>query len=420
MINFIITTKDGKKFLEESKDKNEIHQKKFKFNNTIYDHHIVYGCLIIIKLIKQICEINQYYSLYVRFINGAKFDQNISVIKKNKKIFLNQNHQLITTVELSNHDVSEHEKLLKDNNCINKKNYIPKNNNNNLFSALKYLSRYVGCEFPGNKSIILEIKIIRNEKANENNNLSIYSFFLYEKLFLIKNYLFYKNIYIEFITTKIPELKIKYKKIIKKNLQLIQGINKNLLIIGASSGIGNDLLKVLSFNKKIKIFATYYKNKIDIKKNNIFKKKINLLEKIDDIFQIIKKNYPLNVYYFATPKILISYNNRPQISLYKKYYIEVPKKIIKFADRNKINCNIFIPSTIFINKKVSKKDDYTNVKLLSEKILKKAETNFVKVSILRVADIYTKNNLSITQRNLPYFRDILFNSKNYLKKLFII
>jgi hypothetical protein len=419
MKNFTITAKDGKKFLKESKDRNEIHQEKFKSNDTFYDHHIVYGCLIIIRLIQQLKEINKYYYVYVRFINGARFDQNISIIKKNKKIFLSQNQQLITTFELSNNNDCEQEKSLKKK-YIKKKVYILKKNNNNLFAALKYLSRYVGSEFPGNKSIILEIKIIRNNNISGNNNLSIYSFFLHEKLFLIKNNLFYKNICIEFITTKLPVLKIKYKELKKKKRKLIQRIDKNLLIIGASSGIGNDLLKVFSYNKKIKIFATYYKNKIDIKKNNIYKKKINLLEEIEDIYLIIKKNYPINIYYFATPKILISYNNRSQNILYKKYYIDIPMKIIKFANKKKINCNIFIPSTIFINKKINPKDDYTSVKLLSEKVLKKTETDFVKVSILRLPEIYTKHNLSLTKKKLPYFRDILLNNKNYLRKLFII
>ena len=49
----------------------------------------------------------------------------------------------------------------------------------------------------------------------------------------------------------------------------INSIKENILIIGASSGIGNDLLKLFLNNKKIKIIGTYYKNKIRENRKNL-------------------------------------------------------------------------------------------------------------------------------------------------------
>ena len=68
---------------------------------------------------------------------------------------------------------------------------------------------------------------------------------------LIDNRLIYKNYNIEFKTLIRPELNIKLEKPSKDILKEINLINENILIIGGSSGIGNDLLKLFLNNKKI-------------------------------------------------------------------------------------------------------------------------------------------------------------------------
>lgn len=110
-----------------------------------------------------------------------------------------------------------------------------------------------------------------------------------------------------------------------------------------------------------------------------------------------------------------------QIKLYKEYYINIPLKIVNFLIKNKIACNLFIPSTTYINKLINY-NDYTKIKLLCEKKFKSLNQTqkYVKINILRIPEINTRNNLSIIQKNkLPDFQDIIFNKK-FLKKLFLI
>ena len=58
------------------------------------------------------------------------------------------------------------------------------------------------------------------------------------------------------LTIKLKRPSINLKNMIKK-------LRAKIFILGASSGIGNDILKLLRINKKIKIFATYFKNSIN-------------------------------------------------------------------------------------------------------------------------------------------------------------
>ena len=91
------------------------------------------------------------------------------------------------------------------------------------------------------------------------NNISINSdsSLLTKGFPLINNRLIYKNYNIEFKTLTRPELNIKLNKPNRKILKEINLIKENVLIIGGSSGIGNDLLKLFLNNKKIKIISTY-------------------------------------------------------------------------------------------------------------------------------------------------------------------
>ena len=96
----------------------------------------------------------------------------------------------------------------------------------------------------------------------------------------------------------------------KNNLQVAENLYKeinlikeNILIIGGSSGIGNDLMKLFLNNNKIKIISTYYKNKINEDRKNLIVKKLNIETDLVAIYKIIKKFEPIIIYYFPTPKI---------------------------------------------------------------------------------------------------------------------
>ena len=107
----------------------------------------------------------------------------------------------------------------------------------------------------------------------------------------------------------------------KKIITEIRSIKKNVLIIGASSGIGNDLLRLFLQNKKIKIFATFLNNSININQKNLIKKKIDIKKDLEILNRIIIKNQPIMVYYFPTPKIYNQTKNRELIELYNDFYV---------------------------------------------------------------------------------------------------
>ena len=74
--------------------------------------------------------------------------------------------------------------------------------------------------------------------------------------------------------------------------------------MGASQGIGNDLLNLLKLNKKITIIGTYFNNKIHCQNKKIKFFKINIQKNINQINKIIKKYSPIKIYYFISPKII--------------------------------------------------------------------------------------------------------------------
>ena len=115
----------------------------------------------------------------------------------------------------------------------------------------------------------------------------------------------YKNYRIEFETLIRPELKIKLTTPNKEILKEINLIKENILIIGASSGIGNDLLKLFLNNNKIKIIGTYYKNNIRENRKNLITKKLNIENDLKSIYDIIRKFYPIIIYYFILPKYIL-------------------------------------------------------------------------------------------------------------------
>ena len=206
--------------------------------------------------------------------------------------------------------------------------------------------------------------------------------------------------------------KIKLNKEIKNEIKKTRG---NILILGASSGIGNELLNIFKLNKKINIFASYYKNKIKLKRNNVLRFKLDIDKKksIKKILKITKKFDNLTIFYFATPKIDINTSDKETYLIYKNYYIDYPLKLLKFFKNKKLQ--FFYPSTIFINQRNSA---YSKTKKQAEKKLKLIKNKNVKINILRINEINTKQNLSLVPRKLPSFVELLMKNKIYQTKVF--
>ena len=72
--------------------------------------------------------------------------------------------------------------------------------------------------------------------------------------------LLFKNFAIDFETFERPRLNSKNVLLCSHLLKVQKEMSNNLLIIGASQGIGKDLLNIANKNKKIIKIATYFKN----------------------------------------------------------------------------------------------------------------------------------------------------------------
>jgi len=424
--NFIIKKNDGILFSKISGDTNKIHLDENVGYNSLFGEKICHGSLVLIKSF-QILNLNKLIkdknNIRIKFIKHFCYNKKITIkskILKNIIIFeLIQSRDLRGFIEIKYSD-----DML--NNVFNKvsKKFIPKKTITNYYEKINKmgtismllcsLTKYVGTIYPGENSIINEINIrINNSFIFNKNFIHIYSKKLDKRISLILNKLTFGKYNIEFNTSERSVFNSKLSKINNHIKKKVNAIKENVLIIGASSGIGFDVLNILKINKKIKIFATYNNNKIHINNKNIFKVKIDLTRDIHQIKKILKENGPLTIYYFATPKINIGLNNKNEKSLYKNFYIDFPLKIISMAKNIKIN--FFYPSTTFIE--VKNNSHYAQVKKLGESILKKMKSKNLKINICRISEINTKQNLSLIPKKLPNFRDLL-NSNRLYQSLF--
>jgi len=421
---FYIKESEGVKFAKLSGDNNVVHFDKIAGNNSIYGYKIVHGVLVILKFLRKIKLTKNYSCIKVQFQKGFEYNSEIRIkeIKKdNSKIIyqLIQNNNINANIEIAlfpkkyliqNLQKITFKKKYSISNKMKKKfanNHVSKE----LRIALCYLSKYVGTVYPGKQSLLKEINIFNNN-LNQTNKIYINSFLLSKVCPLIDNRLIYKNYHIEFKTLIRPELNIKLNKPNKKILKEINSIKENILIIGASSGIGNDLLKLFLNNKKIKIIGTYYKNKIRVNKKNLIVKKLNIENGLKIIYDIIKKFDPIIIYYFPTPKIYFkSIKDINLINKYKKYFIHIPIEIIKFA--NNFKSKFFYPSTTYNNTF----SPYSTIKLKAEKEINKLKKLKTEINVLKIPSINTKQNLSLLSEKLPNFRYLMMKKKEVLNKV---
>jgi hypothetical protein len=268
--------------------------------------------------------------------------------------------------------------------------------------------------YPGEYSMINNIKINYNNKFKfSKKKIFIYSKKLVKKFPIINNKLVFKNFIIYFTTSERPKLTLKKFKISNSLKNKIKKITEPIVIIGASSGIGLEMFKLFKINKTVPIIGTFNKNKIFEKNSNVKFIKLDLYKNISILKEKLKIFNSLRIYYFATSKIELNSNNKKKIFEYKNFYINFPIKIISFFKDKKIK--FFYPSSVYINKTNS---DYANVKKRAENILTKYQNKKCKINILRLAEINTKQNLSLIIRNLPSFSELLDKNLNYQKKVF--
>ena len=83
--------------------------------------------------------------------------------------------------------------------------------------------------------------------------------------------------------------------------------------------------------------------------------------------------------------------------------------------KNNNYLEFFYPSTIFINNQII--SDYSLIKKKGERIISKFKNNLIKINILRIHEINTKQNLSLINKKLPSFTEKINNDYEYRNKL---
>jgi len=413
-----ITDKNGFSYAKISGDFNSIHLNNLAGYNSIYGEKICHGCFILETFLKSIFKnnykLNKKYNLNVVFEKYFKYNSDIKIVKlKNNKYSLKQNSIIKAKIKINNNFYYENH---INNFILNKYKFYKikkisscKKNLQLLFKLLQVISHHVGMIYPGKNSIIESINIYNLDRSLDIRE-GLYSKKIKKNYPFIENYMYYKNILIVFNSIFRPSLKLKYQKPSLRLINLVKKSNQNTLILGASSGLGYQVLNLLKTNNKIKIIATYLKNPITFKKNNIIVKKIDIFKDVNKITELINKYKVKKLFYFPTTKIVID-STLSQTNNYKKIYINLPLELLKKIRKNKIK--FFYPSTIFINNNY-KNSEYSKIKLDAENKLSryiKKNTN-IDLLIPRLPQINTKQNLNILGYKFPSLVEVLNNDKN--------
>lgn len=420
-----IKKKDGILFSKVSGDYNKIHLDDLYGYNSLFGAKVAHGVLLIIFILnklsiyKKLNNLDEYY-LETKFLKPILYNKPIKLpgnFKINKTYKIYQENNIISTLKILDENILLEKKpeLLLQKNVLLKQSkkldniYIPKK----LFDLFCAISKYVGTINPGEHSLLSEIKINYNKYFNY-KNVRIYSKKI-KNLPIINNFMEYENYNATFQSIIRPKLLNKKEKLNKKILTQIKEQNRNVLILGASSGIGKSTLDLYLKNKDIKILATSYNNTIKNNEKNLITKKINIEKDIKRIVNLINKYKISRIYYFPTPKIYFDDNLKNETKkLFDFYYVQFPKQLLNLLKN--INLEFFFPSTTYVQ--INPNSIYSKYKLKSEAILDKFRSQNIKINIYRFPGIDTKQNLSIIPQNLSTLFEILKKDNILFKKFF--
>ena len=210
------------------------------------------------------------------------------------------------------------------------------------------LSKYVGVYYPGENSLILDVEVIFNTNFKF-KKFQVESFEEDARFKLIYNRMRFDSFLILFKSLERPKFDNKKILFFKENKEYCKGLRDNVLLLGASQGIGLQFLQLFKLNKKIKIFATYMNNTIDIHSSNISKIKLDVKKDIKKIQSIINKNSSLKIFYFISDKIYFDRKlDKKTQKNYKKIFLDIPMMILHNIISEK-KFLFFYPSTTNID-----------------------------------------------------------------------
>ena len=420
---FKITENEGLNYSKVSKDKNKIHINNLVGYNSIFGQKICHGTLVVSKIFKnkdfkKIISSKKKFNIYIEFLNFIENDKKLLIKKVKNKFYVIQNKKKKINITVRKRNNLLTNQIKNKKNSYFKIKLVNLNNRYNLiFTLLANISSYVGNKYPGKYSIISSININFNNEYSENQkNLIINSYKLSNRLPLIKNILTYEKFNIEFDTLERPFVK-KNKFLIKKDLKKkIKEFKDNILIIGGSSGIGNDILNLFKINKKISKIVTFNKNKITSKVKNSYFYKVDVFKNLKKIDHIVKKYGPVKIFYFPSTKIYFDKRvSDEKLNEYKKIFLKIPLQIIK-NNKDKI-ISFFYPSTINIDE--DSKSEYSKVKRLAEIDIKKLcmKNNIIYKSI-RFPALNSKQSISLLNPVQQSFIEYINKNPKLFNKIF--
>ncbi len=419
---FKITEKDGYLFSKKSGDTNKIHLDERYSYNSIFGNKICFGAQILIKIIDILkIDLNKKSYFKISFNQPAYYNEPINLI-----IFKNKNIKLINLFQFEKFigklefeekyyiPEKKNRSLLAKPNLNFKRIHKNQNKIDILKNLLMRLSKYVGVYNPGANSLLTEIEVFYDEKF-KNDKFKIFSKKFDNRFNILDNLIEYKNFKIFFKSLERPKFNFNQKYAYSSNIiKFVKKLDENVLILGSSQGLGLQLLNILKFNKRIKIFATYYKNKIKLKQRNIIKINLDVNKSLNKVIELIKKNEPIKIFYFISDKIYFNENLNPKLSKnYRKFFINIPLRIINEV-RNRENILFFYPSTEFISS--SKKSTYSKIKLEAEKkinIFRKK--NNIKIVTHRFPAIYSRQSINLLDKKPIFFNNYLEKNSNLMK-----
>tara|TARA_B100000003_G_C10913338_1_gene364149 strand:+ start:274 stop:1542 length:1269 start_codon:yes stop_codon:yes gene_type:complete len=422
-MKFKISEKEGLKYSNISGDKNKIHIDYLTGYNSIYGEKICHGTLVVSKIFKnkefkKLILSEKPFNIRIEFLEFIKYDE-IFVLKKiNNKFHIIQNNKVKIHISIQKRNNYYFNKKNKKKVRYFKKKLISfKNKYDLIFSLLANISSFVGNKYPGKYSLLRSINLNFNNNYLLNEKKIIINSYKLDKRFpLIENVLQYEKFIIEFESLERPIVQ-KNKFYIKNDLkQKIKTLKDNVLIIGGSSGIGNDIFNLFKVNKDILKIVTFNKNKISLKIANSLFFKIDILRDLNKIKFIINKYGPVQIFYFPTTKISFDKKvNNEKLKEYKKIFLNIPLKIIKNSKKKIIS--VFYPSTTYIYD--DKFADYSKVKQLAEVSLKKlCKRNKIIYKSVRFPALNSKQSISLLNPTPPSFYEYLNRNPKLVDKIF--
>lgn len=404
-----ITNKLVLEFAKKSGDFNPLHLDEKYSSRYLFGRRIAHGSLVLSLVLKKTTLANDiitdlkclflkpiYINDFLNFeIKNYKNFQSIVVRKKNKekvidiliakknqklnhqKFFLKRTYlkkKLIAKIREEKDIKKNIGKVKKINLYFKQKNFLTLSKN--LFYFILLISKEIGMNFPGRRSLFLSCRFKLQNTQFKDSNFKILEFD--ENLSsLTAEYNF------GYYTCETKSLLLpNKKKIINTDKKLNLSLSKSFffLVIGGSRGLGFLTTRIL-LNSGFNVTSTYFLNKDElIKLKKIFPltlkiKKINILEKKDKrriLNMLHKYDY---IFYFSSCKIIKTgqYFDKQYFNNLKLFYLNFLQFIIFNKNRLKSNCKVFFPSTIFLDDKFKAKQfsEYTKAKKEVENVSEK-------------------------------------------------